>query len=87
MPPAGTVLHTIAFDYNDGWLASLGGEYKWNPNLTLRAGLAYEKSPIDDANRQISLPDADRIWTSIGASYKISEQIVCSTSLIPISSR
>jgi long-chain fatty acid transport protein len=69
------VPQNIPFDYNDGWLASLGGEYKWNQNLTLRAGLGYEKSPIDDANRQIRLPDADRIWTSIGASYKVSDKI------------
>lgn len=72
---SGAVLDTIAFDYNNGWLASLGGEYKWNPNLTLRAGVAYEKSPIDDANRQITLPDSDRIWASIGASYKVNEKL------------
>ena len=72
---SGVVPQNIPFDYNDGWLASLGGEYKWNQNLTLRAGLGYEKSPIDDANRQIRLPDADRIWTSIGASYKVSDKI------------
>ena len=26
-------------------------------------------------NRQIRLPDADRIWTSIGASYKVSDKL------------
>jgi long-chain fatty acid transport protein len=74
-PPAGATLSSIAFNYNDGWLASLGGEYQWNPNLTLRAGVAYEKSPIDDANRTITLPDSDRIWASIGATYKMSEKL------------
>ena len=47
----------------------------WDPNLTLRAGVAYEKSPIDDSNRQITLPDADRFWTSVGASYKLSNKL------------
>jgi long-chain fatty acid transport protein len=72
---SGVVPQVIPFNYNDGWLASVGGEYKWNQNLTLRAGLAYEKSPIDDLNREVRLPDADRIWTSIGASYKVSDKI------------
>lgn len=72
---SGVVPQHVTFNYNDGWLASLGGEYKWNPNLTLRAGLAYELSPIDDANRRITLPDSDRIWASIGASYKISNKM------------
>ena len=75
LPPAGTVLNSIPFKYSDGWLASLGGEYQWNPNLTLRAGVAYEKSPIDDANRQITLPESDRVWTSVGASYKVSNKM------------
>src|SRR6202012_2548381 len=73
-PPAGTTLSTINFNYNDGWLASLGGEYQWNPNLTLRGGVAYEKSPIDDANRTITLPDSDRVWASNAPTYKVPEK-------------
>ena len=65
----------LQFNYNNGWLASLGGEYKWNQNLTLRAGAAYEKSPIDNANRAITLPDSDRIWLSVGAGYKVTDKL------------
>ena len=42
--------------------------------MTLRAGAAYEKSPIQSAEgRTLRLPDSDRVWASIGASYKYSE--------------
>ena len=75
VPGAGTVLNSIAFNYKDGWLASLGGEYQWSPNLTLRAGVAYESSPLDNSNRTITLPDSNRIWASIGATYKVSEKL------------
>jgi long-chain fatty acid transport protein len=75
LPPSGTVLSNVPFNYNDGWLASLGAEYQWNQNLILRAGFAYEKSPVDNANRQITLPDADRVWASIGATYKVSDKL------------
>lgn len=61
---------TFPFQYNDGWYFSLGGEYALDPSWTLRAGIAYEKSPIADDKRTARLPDSDRMWYSIGASYK-----------------
>lgn len=65
---------TIDLQWDDGWFFALGGEYDYNPNLTLRAGVAYEISPIRDATaRLFQLPDADRLWLSLGASYKWSE--------------
>ena len=36
----------------------------------MRAGIAYEKSPITDGVRTPRLPDNDRMWYSVGASYK-----------------
>ena len=65
----------LPFEYKDGWYASLGGEYKWDSKLTLRTGLAFESTPVKDEGRSTRLPDNDRIWTSIGAGYKFSEQL------------
>ena len=65
----------LPFEYKDGWYASLGGEYKWDSKLTLRTGLAFESTPVRDEGRSTRLPDNDRIWTSIGAGYKFSEQL------------
>ncbi len=65
---------TLEFDWDDGWFFALGGEYDVNDKLTLRAGGAYEISPIQDATSRLTqLPDADRIWASIGGSYKWNE--------------
>lgn len=71
----GAVVSQLAFDYKDGYLASLGGEYRWNEKLLLRAGLAYEWSPIEDATRSVRIPDNDRVWASIGATYKWNERM------------
>ena len=68
-------LPSIPFYYKDGWYASLGAEYKWNPDLTLRGGLGYEWSPIKDSERSARLPDNDRVWTSLGFGYKITQQL------------
>jgi long-chain fatty acid transport protein len=58
------------FEYSDGYMYSLGGEYIVDPRLTLRAGIAFEQSPITDGVRTPRLPDNDRMWYSVGATYK-----------------
>jgi len=61
---------TFPFEYSDGYFYSLGGEYLINPTWTVRAGIAFEKSPITDGVRTPRLPDNDRMWYSLGFSYK-----------------
>ncbi len=73
--PVGTVLALQNLNYKNGWMVSGGGEYQWTPQWTFRAGLAYEKAPLDDSNRGVTLLDSDRIWTSIGASYKYNQKL------------
>lgn len=65
----------LRFNYEDGWFFALGGEYDWNDKLTLRGGLAYEVSPVTDEVRSARLPDNDRIWTSLGATWKPAENL------------
>jgi long-chain fatty acid transport protein len=49
---------------------SLGLEYRADPCWMLRAGIAYDQSPVPDATREPRIPDADRIWLSAGISYR-----------------
>lgn len=70
--PAGATTANLDFGWRDGWLFAIGGEYDWSRELTLRTGLGYEISPVGNAQaRLVQNPDSDRIWASIGASYKI----------------
>jgi long-chain fatty acid transport protein len=50
-------------------------DYRLNDRLILRAGVAYEESPIDTEIRSTRLPDNDRIWASIGASYQWNDKL------------
>ena len=76
VPFAGSPARTsLALDFDDGWFFSLGGEYKYNPDWTFRAGLGYEIAPTTDEHRSMRLPDADRVWASIGASYNWNERL------------
>lgn len=66
----------VQSNWDDGWFFSVGGEYDYSPALTLRSGVAYEISPIDDATKRlVQIPDNNRVWLSIGASYKWSDAI------------
>jgi len=65
---------TLDFQWHDAWFFALGGEWDVNPQLTLRAGGAYEMSPIrNPTERLVQLPDADRIWLSLGATYRLND--------------
>ncbi|MDB5646001.1 outer membrane protein transport protein, partial [Methylobacterium sp.] len=72
---AGNVGSALPLNYNDGYTYAIGAEYDWSPSLTVRAGVAYEVSPIDFTNRSVRLPDADRVNLSLGASYRWSEKL------------
>jgi long-chain fatty acid transport protein len=72
--PAG-VCEVLNLNYRDGWFYSVGTEYTLNPMVTLRAGIAYEISPIEDSTRDILLPDSNRIQLGVGASFKYSERL------------
>lgn len=61
--------------WDAAWFVSLGAAYKWNDKLTLRAGIAYDQSPVSDAYRTPRIADEDRYWVSVGAGYQITESI------------
>ncbi len=66
---------SLNFQYDDSWFFSAGAEYRYNRDLTLRAGVAYELSAVNDQNRQIFISDNDRLWLSAGASYQITDKL------------
>jgi long-chain fatty acid transport protein len=61
----------LPFQFRDGWFYSVGAEYVVDAKTTLRGGVGYEISPITDRVRIPLLPDNDRTWLSVGASYKM----------------
>jgi long-chain fatty acid transport protein len=69
----GGVLGVIDASWRDGWFFSTGLEYDYSKQLTLRAGAAYEITPVPGPTKRIiGIPDADRIWGSLGLTYNVS---------------
>jgi long-chain fatty acid transport protein len=55
---------------------ALGASYEINPRLTLRAGAAYDNTPVPDATRTPRLPDADRIWLTTGGRWQPTDSLL-----------
>jgi long-chain fatty acid transport protein len=72
---AGQVVSDTALKFSDSWRAGLGLEYQISTPWLLRAGIAYDRSPVQDAFRTPRLPDADRKWFALGARWKASSRL------------
>lgn len=64
----------LEFGYENTTFTSVGAEYKLSNAVTLRGGLAYDKTPTSDAHRDVRVPDTDRTWLSLGLSWAPSEK-------------
>ncbi len=70
---AGDLLTALPFHWHDGWLFAGGAEFAATERTTLRAGTAWEVSPVQNATeRLVRVPDTDRTWLSVGATYMLS---------------
>ncbi len=74
IPVEGTP-ESLRLNYDDGYFYSIGLEYDYTPDTTLRAGVAYEETPISDKERNVLLPDANRLWLSVGATHRFSDKV------------
>ena len=67
---SGTGNLDVQYRWKDVWNFALGQDYYLNENWTLRAGLAWDQSPVPNSTyRTNRIPDTDRLWTSFGVSY------------------
>lgn len=61
-------------NWNDTFFVSLGATWRPDDNWTLRTGVAYDQSPVDDNFRTARIPDQDRYWLAIGADYQVDDR-------------
>ncbi len=66
---------SIQNHWKDSWLFSVGTDYRFNDEWTVRGGIAYEKSPVRDNYRLAIIPDLDRMWFTIGATWHVTKQL------------
>ena len=67
---SGATLQNTNLQFKNSWRMGVGAEYQINQPWLLRAGIAYDTSPVQDAYRTPRLPDNDRTWLAIGARFQ-----------------
>ncbi|MEA3251133.1 MAG: outer membrane protein transport protein [Pseudomonadota bacterium] len=61
---------TTTENWDDTWAFSVGANYQLNPQWMLRAGLGLDETPVPDSeHRTPRVPDADRRWATLGATW------------------
>ncbi len=56
-------------EWRDSWYLALGGDWQVSKQWTVRAGTAWDETPTVDEFRSPRVPDSDRTWLALGASY------------------
>jgi long-chain fatty acid transport protein len=59
----------FVFDWQDQWVFALGGDYRMNDRVTLRAGYNYGENPVPDATLTPLFPATVEHHLTVGASW------------------
>ncbi len=60
---------TLELNWDNVYSANIGVDYFYSDKWTFRAGYMFDESPTNDRDRTPRIPDEDRNWFAIGASY------------------
>lgn len=66
---AGLGRMTEEMNWRDTWSAAVGASYQLNQQWLLRAGYAYDPSPIRNADRSVRIPVGNRQAVTMGGAY------------------
>jgi len=55
--------------WRDTYTVSAGADWRINESFTVRGGVAWDQTPVTDQYRTPLIPDGNRFWTSVGATW------------------
>jgi long-chain fatty acid transport protein len=79
---AGTRGVALPSGWEDTYHYSIGADYRLDERWTLRAGTAYDSSPVDAKERTADLPVDEQWRFAFGADYRRDSGMLVSTSLV-----
>ena len=65
----GSSLGSETFGYHNAWRLAWGAAYKAADGLKLKFGVAYDRTPVNDADRTARVPDENRLWLTLGGQW------------------
>jgi long-chain fatty acid transport protein len=69
----GTTLGNTPENFKDTWRLGAGATYRYSDALSLKMGVAYDQTPVNDTDRTARLPDQNRTWLAFGGQYRLSK--------------
>ncbi len=69
----GVVADSTPENFKNTWRVGVGATYRYSDDWSIKTGLAYDQTPVNDTDRTPRLPDNNRIWLSFGGQYKLSK--------------
>lgn len=73
--------------WENTWMYSIGANYQASDRVTLRAGLARDRSPVPNMElRTPRIPDSDRDWITMGVSFQAHQRTSIDVSLAYLNS-
>ncbi|TCV85907.1 OmpP1/FadL family transporter [Sulfurirhabdus autotrophica] len=70
----GEVVSSTDENWRNTLRPSIGMNYHYSKNVTLRSGVAFDQSPVRAEYRTARIPDSDRTWLSFGVKFNVSAQ-------------
>ncbi len=65
----------IPSNYRNTFAYAIGANYKVNKKILLRTGIMFDKTPTNSIDRNLRLPDADRLTVALGAHYQATQNL------------
>ncbi len=62
-------------NFRDTWRATFGGEYHYSSKTSFRAGIGFDQTPSNDVDRNLRMPDSDRIGVAVGSRVQYSKSL------------
>lgn len=72
----------IGREYEDAMSFKVGAEYLFKENITIRAGVYYDETPVRDDHLSPIYPDGNELGFSLGGTYKLNEKIDIDAALL-----
>jgi long-chain fatty acid transport protein len=70
---SGGQLSSTPENFKNTWRVGVGAVHRYNDAWSMKMGLAYDQTPVNDTDRTARLPDNNRLWLSFGGQYKLSK--------------
>jgi long-chain fatty acid transport protein len=70
---SGAMLSTTAENFKNTWRVGVGAVHRYDDARSIKMGLAYDQTPVNNTDRTARLPDQNRLWLSVGGQYKLSK--------------